>query len=85
MIKCKVCGSDFAPVLKNHYVSRDSCESGIVTVVRNEEGKLYDSFDCPVCGCQSIPQERKRVYIPCIEAEEEESEDEACEDEAETD
>lgn len=85
MIKCKVCGHEFQPTLKNHYISRDSCESGVVTVFKSEEGKLYDSFDCPVCGCQSIPQERKRVYVtPYHKAEEEEAEDEACE-EAEAD
>ena len=75
MIKCKVCGHEFQPVLENHYVSRDSSESGMVAVIRSTEGKLYDSFDCPACGCQSIPQERKRVYIPCIEVDEEEHDD----------
>jgi rubredoxin len=84
MIKCKVCGHEFQPVLKNHYVSRDCDESGVVTVFKSNEVKLYDSFDCPACGCQSIPQERKRVFISCIEVAKEVEEDEACE-EAETD
>lgn len=88
MIKCKVCGHEFQPVLKNHYISRD-CEkssSSVVTFLDGRaEGSLYDSFDCPACGCQSTPQERKRVYvIPSHYKAEEEDENEAS-TEAETD
>ena len=83
MIKCRVCGHEFQPVIKNHYVSRDDDRTGVATVISKDEGHLYDSFDCPACGCQYLAQERKRVYIPCIEVEEE-GEDEAIA-EAETD
>lgn len=26
------------------------------------EPTLYDAFDCPICGCQYIANERKRVF-----------------------
>lgn len=35
---------------------------------------LYDTFDCPSCGCQIAVQERKRIYIPCREICEEDEE-----------
>lgn len=63
MIKCKICGCEFTPVIDKHYVARDNGEFGIVTAVKSTEGKLYDSFDCPACGCQIIAQERKRDYF----------------------
>lgn len=28
----------------------------------NDEEQLYDSFDCPICGCQLIAQGRKREF-----------------------
>lgn len=80
MIKCKVCDTEFAPVIGEHYISRDCGEAGIASVFRHDEEKLYDSFDCPHCGCQCIAQERKRVYVyPRIKVEVEE-ENEACEE-----
>ena len=63
MIKCKVCGCEFAPVIDKHYVTRDNDEYGIATALKSTECKLYDSFDCPACGCQIIAQERKRTFI----------------------
>ena len=76
MIKCKVCGCEFTPVINKHYVARNYGERGIVTAFKSTEGKLYDSFDCPACGCQIIAQERKRSYIPYIETDEEEVDNE---------
>lgn len=63
MIKCKVCGCEFTPVIDKHYVAVDNGESGISTVLRHVEGNLYDAFDCPACGCQIITQERKRTFF----------------------
>lgn len=77
MIKCKVCGCEFVPVIDKHYVSQDNGESGLSTVFRHVQGNLYDTFDCPACGCQIVAQERKRVYVPCVVSEDtEEDEDE---------
>lgn len=64
MIKCRICGHEFQPLIKNHYVSRDCTKSRVVEFfVSNAEEKQYDSFDCPACGCQSTPQERKRRVL----------------------
>lgn len=72
MIKCKVCGCEFTPVVDKHYIARDNGISGLSAMVKSNEEKLYDSFDCPACGCQIITQERKRVYTPYAISEEEE-------------
>ena len=76
MIKCKICEHEFVPVIGNHYVSRDSGRSGLVTAFSSDEGSIYDTFDCPACGCQFLAQERKRIFIPCIEVKEEDEDDE---------
>ena len=65
-MKCKVCGKDFELKMDNHYIARDEVviRTGISSIVgsNNEiESKLYDTFDCHVCGCQNIVQERKRI------------------------
>ena len=63
MLKCKVCESGLVPHVDGHYIARDNGESGVATLIKSPEGNLYDAFDCPVCGCQIIAQERKRVYV----------------------
>ena len=69
MIKCKVCGCEFTPVIDKHYITRDNGESGISTAFKHVEGNLYDTFDCPACGCQIVAQERKRTFIDVCFAE----------------
>lgn len=76
MIKCKICGCEFPPVIDKHYVSRDCGKTGVTAVFSKEEEKLYDTFDCPNCGCQVTAQERKRNYIPPYEPSLEEEEEE---------
>lgn len=77
-IKCKICGCEFNPIVEEHYISRDEGNVGVFNVlVSKPEEKLYDTFDCPECGCQVIVQERKRQYIPyvtCADEDKEESE-----------
>lgn len=63
MIKCKICGCEFVPVIDKHYITRDNSESGAATVFKRIEGNIYDTFDCPACGCQIIAQERKRNFV----------------------
>lgn len=63
MLKCKICEHEFVPVIDEHYVSRDNGVSGLAAAIRSPEEKHYDTFDCPICGCQVIAQERKRQYI----------------------
>lgn len=66
-IKCKVCGCEFNPTIEKHYISRDCGKTGVVAAFQsNLEEKLYDTFDCPECGCQVVAQERKRNYVPYI-------------------
>lgn len=74
-MKCKICGCEFTPVVDKHYIARDCGESGIATAFKSTECKLYDSFDCPACGCQVIAQERKRNYIPYVPSENMEDEE----------
>lgn len=63
-IKCKICGNEFNPIVEKHYVTRDGGKVGIITAFQsNPEEKIYDTFDCPECGCQVIAQERKRTYV----------------------
>ena len=64
--KCIICGSNLILTNDLHYVSRDEEEvvSGLkaLTGTQSFEPKIYDSFDCPVCGCQNNMQERKRSF-----------------------
>lgn len=60
-LKCKVCEYMFDAIRSNHYISRDEGKRGYMD---GEENKIYDTFDCPICGCQIVIQERKRVYEP---------------------
>lgn len=63
-LKCKVCQCEFMPEKKDHYVSRDVTKIGLSVVAGGMEAKIYDTFDCPQCGCQNIMGERKReLYI----------------------
>ncbi len=65
MLKCKICGCEFHAVNEKHYISRDNRKIGLAVVVSSElEATLYDTYDCPACGCQVTAQERKREYIP---------------------
>lgn len=65
MLKCKICGTEFPAVKNRHYITRDDGKIGLsVTFGSNPEEKLHDTFDCPMCGCQIIAQDRKREYVP---------------------
>lgn len=62
MYKCKICDQEFELLATEHYIARDVGKSGLATIVGGPEEKLYDTFDCPFCGCQNTVQERKRVF-----------------------
>lgn len=77
-LECKVCGCKFDAIIERHYVARDNGKTGLSVAFGSEpEEKLYDAFDCPVCGCQSIVKERKREYVSHITKEEETNDDES--------
>lgn len=69
MLKCKVCGHEFAATIEKHYVSRDEEQTGIAAISGGRETKEYDTFDCPQCGCQHIAQDRKRAALEPEDAE----------------
>ena len=68
MLECKICGAKFNAVIEKHYITRDNGKTGLtVAFSSTAEESLYDTFDCPMCGCQVIAKERKRNYtIPYI-------------------
>lgn len=64
MLKCKICGTEFPAIKEKHYIARDNNRTGAVVVLSKDEEKIYDAYDCPMCGCQIIAQERKRNFEP---------------------
>lgn len=64
MLKCKICGTEFPAVEERHYIARDNSRTGAVAVISKDEEKIYDAYDCPMCGSQIIAQERKRIFMP---------------------
>ena len=64
MLKCKICGTEFPAVMDKHYIARENGIQGGLVQLSNgkQEEKIYDAFDCPMCGCQVVAQDRKRTY-----------------------
>lgn len=61
MLKCKICGTEFPSIKEQHYTGTGSVSTLVLSpLLEKEERKVYDCFDCPMCGCQVIAQERKR-------------------------
>ena len=58
MIKCKICGRDFAMLPERHYVCRDFGQKGLKEVFSAKGKMQFDAFDCPLCGCQNAVQVR---------------------------
>ena len=63
-MKCKICGTEFPAIKEKHYIARDNNRTGAVVVFSKDEEKIYDAYDCPLCGSQIIAQERKRNFEP---------------------
>lgn len=61
MTTCKVCGRDFPLLAEEHYVSKDVRLTGFAGLAGGTEPKIWDSFDCPHCGCQNRLQQRNRL------------------------
>ena len=65
MLKCDVCGTEFPAIEKRHYIARDNKEIGLSVVIGStKEEKIFDAYDCPMCGSQIIAKERKRLMEP---------------------
>lgn len=45
-LTCKVCGREFTPWSENQ------------KIIKTADGRHFDTFDCPKCGCQIVAQER---------------------------
>ncbi|NBI10244.1 hypothetical protein D1641_09510 [Colidextribacter sp. OB.20] len=77
MLKCKICGLEFQAKSESHYISRDGGRLGLFCSLQsNQEERIYDTFDCPACGCQCVAQERKRNFSPISIIEDEEATEE---------
>lgn len=80
MATCCACGRDFPLIAEEHYVSKEPALTGLSAVAGGREPSLWDSFDCPHCGCQNAIQRRNRLVdifgrdLPF----EEDNEEEAC-------
>lgn len=62
-MRCSVCGAEFVPKKEARYTGRNNGKTGAMSLFgENQEEQLYDCFDCPICGCQIVAQERKRKY-----------------------
>lgn len=59
-IKCRVCGFEWTPTKKDHYIARADGKARIF-VNDHSEPALYDAWDCPVCGAQFAVEGRKRT------------------------
>lgn len=64
-LECNVCGNKFIPKKENKYVVEDRLITGGLQAAvagQSEIPKRYDVFDCNICGCQVVAEERmKRV------------------------
>lgn len=76
---CVICGRDFPLIEEEHYVSCEPSRTGIAALAGGSEPKLWDSYDCPHCGCQNRVQSRMYPWLGCGECcnceDEEEDED----------
>ena len=61
MTTCKVCGRDFPLITEEHYISKEAGREGIAAIVGGPFPILWDSFDCPHCGCQNRMNRRYRL------------------------
>lgn len=69
--KCGICGHMFPLMADKHYISRDDGQVGVVAMFKSlPEDQLYDTFDCPNCGCQCVVQKRKRALCESVLLEE---------------
>lgn len=83
MTTCKVCGRDFPLIAEEHYTSRELALTGLAHLAGGTEPKLWDTFDCPHCGCQNCLQQRNRLtdYLGrdlLLDYEEDEENEESC-------
>ena len=86
MLKCKVCGFEFEAKSENRYTSRSGGRDGLFSAAMSApDERIYDTFDCPACGCQYVAQERNyAVFTPRREEENNEKAEDVSGDEEKT-
>ena len=62
-MKCNVCGHEFEPKKESRYLASKTDWQ----LIGGEQTRDYECFDCPVCGCQIVAQERFREYAVLCE------------------
>lgn len=72
VLNCKVCGMSFQPLSAYHYIVRER-EERVSLFIDNswKELKLFDAYECPLCGAQNIAGERLPLWVPDISEKEE--------------
>lgn len=61
MATCRICGREFPLIIEEHYISKEPGKTGIAAIAGGTAPMLWDSFDCPHCGCQNRVQQRNRL------------------------
>ena len=61
MTTYKICGRDFSLIAEEHYISKEAGKIGFAAIAGGPAPVLFDSFDCPHCGCQNNMQQRNRL------------------------
>ena len=61
MTTCKICGRDFPLIAEEHYISKEASKMGLAAIAGGTSPLLWDSFDCPHCGCQNRLHLRYRL------------------------
>lgn len=80
MHKCTVCNREFELKGENHYITEARRATGLAVLIGSTETALYDTVDCPYCGCQQILHVREKVFVENnFDVECEEEPEELCE------
>lgn len=58
-VVCEVCGNYINLVSYEKYIIQEQVVKNILTG-ETQIPRLYDAFDCPICGCQFVAKERLR-------------------------
>ena len=61
MTICKICGKEFPLIKEEHYTSKEAGKTGLAAITGGPAPIIWDSFDCPHCGCQNNMQQRNRL------------------------
>ena len=63
MHKCTVCSRVFELRKENRYIAEAKKTTSLLMLATGTDSVLYDTVDCPYCGCQQILHARERVFV----------------------